>query len=91
MRGLGGGMDHELDRGGVLGEHALDRVPVADVELERDELVGVARAQRGGRARRGRVGAEEPGAHVVLDADRGVAELDEAARPTPSRSTRPSR
>ena len=73
----------------VLGEHPIDGVPVADVELER--LKGRRRAFASSRsvvARGRRRRAEEVRPHVVVEADHVVARLDEVLRRTPSRSGR---
>ena len=90
VRGLGGGVHDQLDVAGVLGEDALDAVGVADVDLLVQELVRETLLEHLGHAARRRLGAEEARAHVVLEADDGVAALgemedglgpDEAARP----------
>ena len=69
VRRLRGRVDHELDPSGVLGEHALHGVAVADVDGQRREAVGKARQQRLGHVRSRRLRAEEARAHVVLQAD----------------------
>ena len=78
VRGLGGGVDDELDGPAVLGEEARDRVLVADVDLQRAE-VGELAAQGLGDVRGRSLRAEEAGAHVVLDPDDVVALGDQAA------------
>ena len=59
VRRLRGGVDDQLERAACLGEHALDAVAVADVEVERTERAAVLLGQplrgvrgRGRRARR---------------------------------------
>ncbi len=76
---LRGRVDHQLDRVGVLGEHALDGIAIADVDRQRAKRVGVAREQRVGDARGRGVGPEQLRAHVVLEADHLESELDEAS------------
>ena len=77
VRGLGGGVHDQLDLAGVLGEDALDAVGVADVDLLVHELVREPLLEHLGHAARRRLGAEEARAHVVLEADDGVAALGE--------------
>jgi hypothetical protein len=77
VRGLRGGVDDQLDLAGVPGEDPLDALGVADVDLLVDELVREALLQHFGHAAGRRLLAEEAGAHVVLEADDGVARLGE--------------
>src|SRR5207248_746341 len=77
VRGLSGGMDHELQRARVLREYAIDTLTVADVEIERSERVAERPHEAlGGRCGRCR-GAEELRAHVVVKADHVEAGSDE--------------
>src|SRR5947209_9091166 len=75
MRGLGGGMDDQLDLAGVLFEDAYHAFSVPDIEVKRPErapqLVGQA---TNGRSRRS-LRTEEVRAHVVVQPDHVVALL----------------
>ncbi len=76
VRGLGGGVDDQLDFLAGLGEDAVDAVRVADVEVDRAEGVELpveALGHRCGRCLR----AEKHGAGVVLDPDHVITRLDQ--------------
>ena len=77
--GLGGGVDHQLDLPCTAGKGPLYALGVADVELERAKLGGVAFRQRLGGVGGRRTGAEEGGAHVVLQAEHVIAGTHEVA------------
>ena len=79
VRRLRRGVDHQLDRALLLGEDLRHAVRVADVELERAELGGVALEQRPRRVRGRGVTAKELGAHVVLQTDDVVTRPHEVA------------
>ena len=78
VRGLRGGVDDQLDRAPVAREERVDPLAVADVHLLPAEVLDLGgETVRGGRG--GGLGAEEVGAHVVLDADHVEALLGEEA------------
>ncbi len=70
------GVHDDLDLAAVLGEHALDPLRVADVDVD-----GAERVEAGGEplgdGSRGRARAEEHGPHVVVDPDHAVPGLRE--------------
>ena len=75
MRRLLCGMDHELERSSRLSEYAVDRVGIADVDLERAKGIAHCSDETLGRRCRRRVRTEKQCAHVVLEADHVVALL----------------
>ena len=80
MGGLRRGVDHELNSAAVLGKDAVDRRAVTDVDFEAAKRVAQL-AQEAVRGRLGRrLGAEETGPHVVLEADHVVARAREVRR-----------
>src|ERR1035441_8887413 len=72
-------MDDQLDIPRMSDEGPLDTLGVADVDLERSKLIGIAPHQRLSHGRCRGIGPEEAGTHIVLEADHLEAGLNEVS------------
>ncbi len=85
MRGLSGGVDHDLERVRVLGEYAVHPLGVTNIDLEALERVAERADQPFSRGLGRRVGPEEARPHVVLEPDHIKARPRQGDARTPSR------